>query len=605
MESHSLTPHPANTIAAELMYPLSPHLWNMPAPIRLFLYGLPEARLYTQTGHTVTVRLPSTTFATQTRLSRVHDTIFWRLIAQHPLTHKLIPLQRPEYDQRARDIHAQLLLSPYDTIALSEQGTPTELMCIMAEETHCSRELFAGPLNASFHMSEHVTERPVAAFTANTVYGVNGLDFAHYRGCVQASPPHTESTVTQCIKLAMKAAAERPNFRGVLLVPARPSDLLLAQQDIHTTTLTVFPNNSIPLTLPESWRGKGHTSRNYQHLTKRLALLLITSPQCEELPPINMAALKRKLSAFYTSVAPDKLHPPWRPPVWHIDESPLCITGSLASRVPEGLYFWEMPRPVQAAYPGGERDSCGISGTPNLDVINSHPLLMMTGHAPATFASHIQWYGHTAKDTPAIKSALFKTMATHLRAIHKQYTALARNHQLQPEVRRRPPRKQPVLRPPRPPKPPAPPKPTKPPRPVKPIATKAPPRPPTPKQIHPVTRPRGAQKRSRCEGCNLFICPCSPLAGSPPLSHAAAPTAAADEGDDPETLRSVQMAQCATAMLVAPHTAVTVAHPPLPSQLQPFPNNPAPSVPPPLSPYISPSSSLPPPSLPPQNDNVV
>jgi hypothetical protein len=31
-----------------------------------------------------------------------------------------------------------------------------------------------------------------------------------------------------------------------------------------------------------------------------------------------MAALKRKLSAFYTSVAPDKLHPPWRPPVWHI-----------------------------------------------------------------------------------------------------------------------------------------------------------------------------------------------------------------------------------------------------------------------------------------------
>jgi hypothetical protein len=123
MESHSLTPHPATTIAAKLMYPLSPHLWNMPAPIRLFLYGLPEARLYTQTGHTVTVRLPSTTFATQTRLSRVHDTIFWRLIAQHPLTHKLIPLQRPEYDQRARDIHAQLLLSPYDTIALSEQGT--------------------------------------------------------------------------------------------------------------------------------------------------------------------------------------------------------------------------------------------------------------------------------------------------------------------------------------------------------------------------------------------------------------------------------------------------------------------------------------------------
>jgi hypothetical protein len=59
--------------------------------------------------------------------------------------------------------------------------------------------------------------------------------------------------------------------------------------------------------------------------------------------------------------------------VWHIDDSPLCITGSLASRVPEGLYFWEMPRPVQAAYPGGERDSCGISGTPNLDVINSHP----------------------------------------------------------------------------------------------------------------------------------------------------------------------------------------------------------------------------------------
>ena len=58
MESHSLTPHPANTIAAELMYPLSPHLWNMPAPIRLFLYGLPEARLYTQTGHTVTVRPP-------------------------------------------------------------------------------------------------------------------------------------------------------------------------------------------------------------------------------------------------------------------------------------------------------------------------------------------------------------------------------------------------------------------------------------------------------------------------------------------------------------------------------------------------------------------
>jgi hypothetical protein len=68
--------------------------------------------------------------------------------------------------------------------------------------------------------------------------------------------------------------------------------------NIHTTTLTVFPNNSIPLTLPESWRGKGHTSRNYQHLTKRLALLLITSPQCEELPPSNMAALKRKLSAF-------------------------------------------------------------------------------------------------------------------------------------------------------------------------------------------------------------------------------------------------------------------------------------------------------------------
>jgi hypothetical protein len=71
-----------------------------------------------------------------------------------------------------------------------------------------------------------------------------------YRGCVQASPPHTENTVTQCIKLAMKAAAERPNFRGVLLVPARSTDLLLAQQDIHTTTLTVFPNNSIPSPFP-------------------------------------------------------------------------------------------------------------------------------------------------------------------------------------------------------------------------------------------------------------------------------------------------------------------------------------------------------------------
>jgi hypothetical protein len=45
-----------------------------------------------------------------------------------------------------------------------------------------------------------------------------------------------------------------------------------------------------------------------------------------------------------------------------------------------------MSRPVQAAYFGGERDSCAINGsTPNLDFINSHPLLMMTGHAPATF----------------------------------------------------------------------------------------------------------------------------------------------------------------------------------------------------------------------------
>ena len=41
MESNSLTPHPATTIAAKLMYPLSPHLWNMPAPIRLFLLWSP------------------------------------------------------------------------------------------------------------------------------------------------------------------------------------------------------------------------------------------------------------------------------------------------------------------------------------------------------------------------------------------------------------------------------------------------------------------------------------------------------------------------------------------------------------------------------------
>jgi outer membrane biosynthesis protein TonB len=222
---------------------------------------------------------------------------------------------------------------------------------------------------------------------------------------------------------------------------------------------------------------------------------------------------------------------------------------------------------------------------------------MMTGHAPASFASHIQWYGHTAKDTPAIKSALFKTMATHLRATHKQYTALARNHQLQPEERRRPPRKQPVPRPPRPPKPPAPPKPPKPPKPVKPIATKAPPRPPTPKLIHPVTRSRGAQKRPRCVGCNLFICPCSPLVGSPPLSHAAAPAAAADEGDDPETLRSIQMAQCATAMLVAPRTAVTVAHPPSPPNSSLFL-----TIRPPLFPLLYPLIYHPPlPSLPPRS----
>ena len=50
----------------------------------------------------------------------------------------------------------------------------------------------------------------------------------------------------------------------------------------------------------------------------------------------------------------------------------------------------------------------------------------------------------------------------------------------------------------------------------------------------------------------------------PPLSMRSVPAAAADEGDDPETLRDIQMAQCATAMLVAPHTAVTVAHPPSP-----------------------------------------
>jgi hypothetical protein len=138
VESHSLTPHPANTIAAELMYPLSPHLWNMPAPVRLFLYGLPEARLYTQTGHTVTVRLPSTTFATQTRLSRVHDTIFWRLIAQHPLTHKLIPLQRPEYDQRARNIHAQLR-SVCATPTLPNGETPERRFASYLRQPHTQR----------------------------------------------------------------------------------------------------------------------------------------------------------------------------------------------------------------------------------------------------------------------------------------------------------------------------------------------------------------------------------------------------------------------------------------------------------------------------------
>jgi hypothetical protein len=111
------------------------------------------------------------------------------------------------------------------------------------------------------------------------------------RWCLQVTQmdkTHTVEQVREMLRRKLVAAMKvRPDFRGVLLAPARPTDPLLAQQDIHTTTLTVFPNNSIPLTLPESWRGKGHTSRNYQHLTKRLALLLITSPQCEELPPMN------------------------------------------------------------------------------------------------------------------------------------------------------------------------------------------------------------------------------------------------------------------------------------------------------------------------------
>ena len=104
MTPRACTPHPATTITARQMYPLSPKLWSMRSPIRLLLEALPENRLYSKSSkNCITVRPPSPHNGPQ-ETKVLQDADFWRRIAEHQLTEAPSPLERKQYDQRALDI---------------------------------------------------------------------------------------------------------------------------------------------------------------------------------------------------------------------------------------------------------------------------------------------------------------------------------------------------------------------------------------------------------------------------------------------------------------------------------------------------------------------
>jgi hypothetical protein len=155
-----------------------------------------------------------------------------------------------------------------------------------------------------------------------------------------------------------------------------------------------------------------------------------------------LASLRRKLSAYFTSVSPDRLSPPWLLPRWFEDDEPLYDPGTLASRVPVSLHFWDGKRDVPPAYPGGAGDSGLVNGeTPNRDVVGSHSLLMMSGHCSPSFSAHIRWYGHAPSRAPAVVRTVLRVMSLHAMNLHARYAALARGQQLRPEDRRRAPQR--------------------------------------------------------------------------------------------------------------------------------------------------------------------
>jgi len=271
--------------------------------------------------------------------------------------------------------------------------------------------------------------------------------------------------------------------------------------------LTVFPNGSIPLSPPTAWKGAAPLARRYTHDIYRLTLVLVASADTAALPCMDLASLRRKLSAYFTSVSPDRLSPPWLLPRWFEDDEPLYDPGTLASRVPVSLHFWDGERDVPPAYPGGAGDSGLVNGeTPNRDVVGSHSLLMMSGHCSPSFTAHVRWYGHAPSRAPTVVRTVLRVMSLHAMNLHARYTALARGQQLRPEDRRRAPQRR---RPPawggRRPAAPVPPRPPPPPRsrqaPVVRKRYKAP-------VVHLAKRPRLSHSAKRCESCNGFSCDC-------------------------------------------------------------------------------------------------
>ena len=437
-EEHTLVAHPASLISPTSLYPYSTDFPALRPQDRtpLIKEFLPEGHLYLDGQHgTVTVRSPTPEVGART----VHESVFWHLVACHPLSHCSYAQPPERYLTRAADILESLRSVPEGARAVRMSwATPRELLRIIVDELRVTTELFSSVHNAYHPIRRHYTapgpnQGANSRFAERGGFAVDGLRQEAYVGSVYANPEYDGTSIEESMEFA-KVAAERPGFRAVYVIPMTDARVrqwadTTSPRGVRTRLLTVFPRHTVPFVSARWWttgvRGRG-TYKDPKDLTRVVvAVIEYGGPSTEDsLEPIDEPSYHRKVNGWFSSVAPVKWTQQFQPEGCTDFSEP---ADRLVRAFPAEWRFWEhRPEvPEGMAYPGGLTDSHHMVETPFLDVCNHDPMLTLVGALPPSFGLFLRGLGHPASSVAGIARRVRYASVRHLKGVWASYCSLS------------------------------------------------------------------------------------------------------------------------------------------------------------------------------------